>query len=165
MRVWCYIMLFTLLLLPLHLLMTYSSLPLPIPIPPYHSLSLSLPTTPYAYPSLPLPIPIPIPIPMPMSSPAIPSIFLYSSLHPLSPLQPPPPSQTPHSTPHRLLVRLVRRNLPSRPVVLAIGDGANDVAMIQEADIGERRVRVRCYLTVLLVLNSIILVLCCPSLP
>jgi P-type E1-E2 ATPase len=45
-----------------------------------------------------------------------------------------PPSSTP-----RLLVRLVRRNLPSRPVVLAIGDGANDVAMIQEADIGELR--------------------------
>lgn len=36
----------------------------------------------------------------------------------------------------RLLVRLVRRGISPQPVTLAIGDGANDVAMIQEAQIG-----------------------------
>ena len=36
----------------------------------------------------------------------------------------------------RLAVRLVKKGVPGRPVTLAIGDGANDVAMIQEADIG-----------------------------
>mmetsp|Transcript_21814 Transcript_21814/g.65378 ORF Transcript_21814/g.65378 Transcript_21814/m.65378 type:complete len:1209 (-) Transcript_21814:23-3649(-) len=36
----------------------------------------------------------------------------------------------------RLLVRLVRRKSPSKPITLAIGDGANDVGMIQEAQIG-----------------------------
>ena len=36
----------------------------------------------------------------------------------------------------RLAVRLVKKGIPGRPVTLAIGDGANDVAMIQEADIG-----------------------------
>jgi phospholipid-transporting ATPase len=36
----------------------------------------------------------------------------------------------------RLMVRLVKRGIHPRPVTLAIGDGANDVAMIQEAQIG-----------------------------
>jgi magnesium-transporting ATPase (P-type) len=36
----------------------------------------------------------------------------------------------------RLVVRLVKRGVESRPVTLSIGDGANDVAMIQEANIG-----------------------------
>ena len=34
------------------------------------------------------------------------------------------------------LVRLVKRNLPSRPITMAVGDGGNDVAMIQEAHVG-----------------------------
>ena len=34
------------------------------------------------------------------------------------------------------MVRLVKRGVKGRPVTLSIGDGANDVAMIQEADIG-----------------------------
>ena len=33
-------------------------------------------------------------------------------------------------------VRMVKTGVPGRPVTLAVGDGANDVAMIQEADIG-----------------------------
>jgi magnesium-transporting ATPase (P-type) len=36
----------------------------------------------------------------------------------------------------RLIVRLVKRGISPRPVTLSIGDGANDVAMIQEAQIG-----------------------------
>jgi len=36
----------------------------------------------------------------------------------------------------RLMVRLVKRGVYPRPVTLSIGDGANDVAMIQEAQIG-----------------------------
>lgn len=36
----------------------------------------------------------------------------------------------------RLVVRLVKRGIYPRPVTLSIGDGANDVAMIQEAQIG-----------------------------
>eukprot|EP01038_Epipyxis_sp_PR26KG_P006476 gene6476-8908_t len=36
----------------------------------------------------------------------------------------------------RLLVRLVKLGIYPRPVTLSIGDGANDVAMIQEAQIG-----------------------------
>lgn len=35
-----------------------------------------------------------------------------------------------------LLVRLVRHNITPEPVTLAIGDGANDVGMIQEAHVG-----------------------------
>ena len=35
-----------------------------------------------------------------------------------------------------LLVRLVKKNVVPRPVTLAIGDGANDVTMIQEAHVG-----------------------------
>jgi magnesium-transporting ATPase (P-type) len=35
-----------------------------------------------------------------------------------------------------LLVQLVRRNISPEPVTLAIGDGANDVGMIQEAHVG-----------------------------
>ena len=35
-----------------------------------------------------------------------------------------------------LLVNLVRHNVFPKPVTLAIGDGANDVGMIQEADVG-----------------------------
>lgn len=35
-----------------------------------------------------------------------------------------------------LLVRLVRHNISPEPVTLAIGDGANDVGMIQEAHVG-----------------------------
>ena len=35
-----------------------------------------------------------------------------------------------------LIVSLVRRKDTTRPVTLAIGDGANDVGMIQEAHIG-----------------------------
>lgn len=35
-----------------------------------------------------------------------------------------------------VLVRLVKRNVKPRPVTLAIGDGANDVTMIQEAHVG-----------------------------
>jgi len=35
-----------------------------------------------------------------------------------------------------LLVRLVRQNITPEPVTLAIGDGANDVGMIQEAHVG-----------------------------
>jgi phospholipid-transporting ATPase len=34
------------------------------------------------------------------------------------------------------LVRMVRKNVPGKPVTLAIGDGANDVAMIQQAEVG-----------------------------
>ncbi len=34
------------------------------------------------------------------------------------------------------LVRLVRRNVRPRPMTLAIGDGANDVGMIQRAQVG-----------------------------
>jgi phospholipid-translocating P-type ATPase (flippase) len=36
----------------------------------------------------------------------------------------------------RLVVRLVKKGIQPRPVTLSIGDGANDVAMIQEAQIG-----------------------------
>lgn len=36
----------------------------------------------------------------------------------------------------RLMVRMVKLGISPRPVTLAIGDGANDVAMIQEAQIG-----------------------------
>ena len=36
----------------------------------------------------------------------------------------------------RMLVRLVKRGVKSNPLTLSIGDGANDVAMIQEAQIG-----------------------------
>eukprot|EP01038_Epipyxis_sp_PR26KG_P007214 gene7214-9844_t len=36
----------------------------------------------------------------------------------------------------RLVVRLVKKGLKPQPVTLSIGDGANDVAMIQEAHIG-----------------------------
>eukprot|EP01041_Mallomonas_annulata_P008259 gene8259-16990_t len=36
----------------------------------------------------------------------------------------------------RLMVRLVKRGVHPRPITLSIGDGANDVAMIQEAQIG-----------------------------
>ena len=36
----------------------------------------------------------------------------------------------------RLIVRLVQKGVTPTPVTLAIGDGANDVAMIQEAQIG-----------------------------
>ncbi len=36
----------------------------------------------------------------------------------------------------RLLVRLVKKNVVPKPVTLAIGDGANDVGMLQEAQIG-----------------------------
>ena len=36
----------------------------------------------------------------------------------------------------RLMVRMVKLGVSPRPVTLAIGDGANDVAMIQEAQIG-----------------------------
>jgi magnesium-transporting ATPase (P-type) len=36
----------------------------------------------------------------------------------------------------RLMVRLVKRGVHPRPVTLSIGDGANDVAMIQEAQVG-----------------------------
>jgi len=36
----------------------------------------------------------------------------------------------------RLVVRLVKKGILPRPVTLSIGDGANDVAMIQEAQIG-----------------------------
>ncbi len=36
----------------------------------------------------------------------------------------------------RLLVRLVKKNVLPKPVTLAIGDGANDVGMLQEAQIG-----------------------------
>ena len=34
------------------------------------------------------------------------------------------------------LVNLVRQNIVPEPVTLAIGDGANDVGMIQEAHVG-----------------------------
>ncbi|KAG5185933.1 hypothetical protein JKP88DRAFT_310634 [Tribonema minus] len=36
----------------------------------------------------------------------------------------------------RLLVRLVKKNVRPAPITLAIGDGANDVGMIQEAQVG-----------------------------
>eukprot|EP00602_Paraphysomonas_sp_CaronLab_P005224 CAMPEP_0185037446 /NCGR_PEP_ID=MMETSP1103-20130426/31882_1 /TAXON_ID=36769 /ORGANISM="Paraphysomonas bandaiensis, Strain Caron Lab Isolate" /LENGTH=1289 /DNA_ID=CAMNT_0027575425 /DNA_START=341 /DNA_END=4210 /DNA_ORIENTATION=- len=36
----------------------------------------------------------------------------------------------------RLLVKLVKRGISPHPITLAIGDGANDVAMIQEAQVG-----------------------------
>ncbi|CAM9918341.1 unnamed protein product, partial [Choristocarpus tenellus] len=36
----------------------------------------------------------------------------------------------------RLLVRLVKRGVQPTPITLAIGDGANDVGMIQEAQLG-----------------------------
>ena len=35
----------------------------------------------------------------------------------------------------RLIVRLVKRGVVPTPVTLAIGDGANDVGMIQEAQV------------------------------
>ena len=37
----------------------------------------------------------------------------------------------------RLIVRLVKRGVVPTPVTLAIGDGANDVGMIQEAQVRE----------------------------
>jgi soluble P-type ATPase len=36
------------------------------------------------------------------------------------------------------MVRLVKKGQSPRPVTLAIGDGANDVAMIQEAQVIKR---------------------------
>jgi P-type E1-E2 ATPase len=48
------------------------------------------------------------------------------------------PSASPQSAsppPHQV-VNLVKLNLPLKPVCLAIGDGANDVTMIQQAHIG-----------------------------
>lgn len=41
----------------------------------------------------------------------------------------------------RLIVRLVKRGVVPTPVTLSIGDGANDVGMIQEAQVRERRER------------------------
>lgn len=35
----------------------------------------------------------------------------------------------------RLIVRLVKRGVVPKPVTLSIGDGANDVGMIQEAQV------------------------------
>lgn len=39
----------------------------------------------------------------------------------------------------RLIVRLVKRGVVPTPVTLAIGDGANDVGMIQEAQVIRKR--------------------------
>lgn len=41
----------------------------------------------------------------------------------------------------RLIVRLVKRGVVPTPVTLAIGDGANDVGMIQEAQVRMEWVR------------------------
>lgn len=38
----------------------------------------------------------------------------------------------------RLIVRLVKRGVVPTPVTLAIGDGANDVGMIQEAQVRDK---------------------------
>jgi phospholipid-transporting ATPase len=35
----------------------------------------------------------------------------------------------------RLIVRLVKKGVRPKPITLAIGDGANDVGMIQEAQV------------------------------
>ena len=48
----------------------------------------------------------------------------------------PPPLLSSFYPSCRLLVKLVRKGIKGHPVTLAVGDGANDVAMIQEADIG-----------------------------
>jgi P-type E1-E2 ATPase len=36
----------------------------------------------------------------------------------------------------QLIVKMVKEGLPHKPITLSIGDGANDVPMIQEAQIG-----------------------------
>jgi len=36
----------------------------------------------------------------------------------------------------QLIVKMVKEGLPNKPITLSIGDGANDVPMIQEAQIG-----------------------------
>ena len=40
----------------------------------------------------------------------------------------------------RMIVRLVKKGVQPKPITLSIGDGANDVAMIQEAQVGEKSI-------------------------
>ena len=53
------------------------------------------------------------------------------------PFLPPPPPSFPLSPPQKAqVVRLVRGSVVPEPMTLAIGDGGNDVSMIQEAHVG-----------------------------